>query len=168
MQFCQVFGNISTTDPLLRELFDDPKFRNSTMEEISSSTPGLLTPPLLENPADISIQSIIMHKTPQCPSFVEKIDSCTQTDQTSYCSDDCCSPLTSMSSNSLINGYSPHSHNQQQQNNDLSQVSLDPFPSFESSLLDDCELVDSSTFSPSAQQIMFDSNECADLFHLIQ
>ncbi|KAI1732677.1 zinc finger, c4 type (two domains) domain-containing protein [Ditylenchus destructor] len=182
MQFCQVFGNRTKMEPLLSELFEDTKGnQNNNMEEITSSTSaGLLTPPLLENPADISLHSIVPNnysKVTQNGNQAEKADSYTQTENP-YCSDDCCSPLTCMSnSNSLINDYSPHaqSQGQQQHHNDddpLSHVSLSPFPNFESNLLDDCELADSSTFSPgAAQQLRFmlgDSAECNDLFGLIQ
>uniref|UniRef100_A0A915CTV5 Uncharacterized protein n=1 Tax=Ditylenchus dipsaci TaxID=166011 RepID=A0A915CTV5_9BILA len=171
VQFGQVFGTRTTTEPLLRELFDECKTASNTEEIISSSTAGLLTPPLLENPADINLTSMLpshYNKGPQSSIWTEKTDSCTQTDS-SYCSEDCCcSPLTSLSSNSLINGYSPCSHHQKQTEDSIRQVNLSPFPAgFESGLLDDCELAD-STYSPGAEQLIFDSAECVDLFGLMQ
>ncbi|KIH48985.1 hypothetical protein ANCDUO_20941, partial [Ancylostoma duodenale] len=52
MQFCQAFGGRQSGDPLLSEMFGDfkSKFDDST---ISSSS---ISPPLYENPAEISLE----------------------------------------------------------------------------------------------------------------
>ncbi|RCN50451.1 Ligand-binding domain of nuclear hormone receptor [Ancylostoma caninum] len=57
MQFCQAFGGRQSGDPLLSEMFGDfkSKFDDST---ISSSS---ISPPLYENPAEISLEVSFKH-----------------------------------------------------------------------------------------------------------
>lgn len=52
MQFCQVFGNRTSNEPLLNELFAD--FNNIEEPLITSTNNGTSSP--FENPADISLQ----------------------------------------------------------------------------------------------------------------
>lgn len=52
MQFCQTFGGRQSGDPLLSEMFGDFKFSFDDTQITSSS----VTPPLFENPAEISLQ----------------------------------------------------------------------------------------------------------------
>ncbi|KAI6175460.1 hypothetical protein M3Y97_00691400 [Aphelenchoides bicaudatus] len=153
MQFCQVFSTRSTAEPLLNELFDS----STKMEEslISSSTRSC-SPPLFENPADISLQSILPDAFAQIQQQCvgvggEKSDGFTQTDS----SDDCSSPLTNMSSRSITTDFSPADPNRQPLNMDLS-----PFPH----LLEE-ELADAD-FSPNTT--LFESAGCSDLFTLMQ
>lgn len=53
MQFCQVFGSRTSTEPLLNELFSD--FNNDDEPLITSTNNGSYSP-LFKNPADISLQ----------------------------------------------------------------------------------------------------------------
>jgi hypothetical protein len=53
MQFCQVFSTRSTTEPLLNELFDSSNTK--TEESLISSSTRSCSPPLFDNPADISL-----------------------------------------------------------------------------------------------------------------
>jgi hypothetical protein len=65
MQFCQVFSTRSTTEPLLNELFDSS---TKAEESLISSSTRSCSPPLFENPADISLQ-VGIHRTFYSPFF---------------------------------------------------------------------------------------------------
>uniref|UniRef100_A0A1I7WMY5 Nuclear receptor domain-containing protein n=1 Tax=Heterorhabditis bacteriophora TaxID=37862 RepID=A0A1I7WMY5_HETBA len=149
MQFCQAFGGRQSGDPLLSEMFGDfkSKFDDPT---ISSSS---ISPPLYENPAEITLDSISppMLDSPSLMmssirgrfSNIRKVDVYTQTEF-----DGSISPISqSRSSNSLISGgYSPPMH--------VSSLAS-PFRLLE----DEQDLVDSS-FSPS----LVDLGHCDDFF----
>ncbi|KAH7729251.1 CRE-NHR-31 protein [Aphelenchoides avenae] len=145
MQFNQVLGNRTNMEPLLNELFD-----NNQGEEDALVHSATVSPPIYyDNPADINLESFmpITYVKSQTNSVAEKADSGTQTEP----SDDCCSPLTSLSSGSMINGYSPQEP--------LSQ-NISPFPN----LLED-EL-EPHQFTTSAANL-FESAGCSDLFGLM-
>ncbi|KAI6224647.1 hypothetical protein M3Y95_00774900 [Aphelenchoides besseyi] len=153
MQFCQVFSTKSTAEPLLNELFDNNSAKSSEESLISSST-HTSTPSLFENPADISLQCIMpdtFTKVEPRSSSAIKADGFTQTDS----SDDCSSPLTSLSSRSINTDYSPAEQNRQ-----LGRMDLSPFPN----LLEE-DLADTD-FSPNPT--LFDSAGCSDLFGLLE
>jgi hypothetical protein len=145
MQFCQVLWNRTSNEPLLNELFDSIQG-----EEDPLSTCNTVSPPIYcDNPGDINLDCImpITYTKTQGKSTAEKSDSGTQTDPT----DDCCSPLTSLSSGSYMNEFSPQGP--------LGQA-LSPFPN----LLED-EIVDQH-FAPNTTTL-FDSAGCSDLFGLM-
>lgn len=63
VQFSQIFGNRSGTEPLLNELFEDCANKsNSSFDEplITSSTSALTPSSLFENPADISLEVLFL------------------------------------------------------------------------------------------------------------
>ncbi|KAI6229101.1 hypothetical protein M3Y99_01150400 [Aphelenchoides fujianensis] len=152
MQFCQVFSTKSAAEPLLNELFEGNGAK--TEESLISSSTHTTSPPLFENPADISLQSIMpdtFAKIDVRNGTAVKTDGFTQTDS----SDDCSSPLTSLSSRSINTDYSPAEQNRQ-----LGRMDMSPFPN----LLEE-DLADAD-FSPNPT--LFDSAGCSDLFGLLQ
>ncbi|EYB85462.1 hypothetical protein Y032_0297g1723 [Ancylostoma ceylanicum] len=153
MQFCQAFGGRQSGDPLLSEMFGDfkSKFDDST---ISSSS---ISPPLYENPAEISLESIPSSymDPPSLASSIRnrltqqrRVDAYTQTEELQNVD----SSTLKRTSNSLIGGgYTP---------------SIDSFPvsldSTFSNLLDD-DLADPA-FSPSNDINLIDLGHCDDFF----
>ncbi|EYB85463.1 hypothetical protein Y032_0297g1723 [Ancylostoma ceylanicum] len=109
MQFCQAFGGRQSGDPLLSEMFGDfkSKFDDST---ISSSS---ISPPLYENPAEISLESIPSSymDPPSLASSIRnrltqqrRVDAYTQTEELQNVD----SSTLKRTSNSLIGGgYTP-------------------------------------------------------------
>ena len=147
MQFCQVFGTRHNTEPLLNELFDDQNENNSSGTNI--------TPPMFDG-ADITLQSIskIIPTT-----SVEKNDMSTQTE-----SENCLSPMNSISSASLISSMSSSENgrnrspsiDQSDEHDPLNGVCFDNFDSFLDDTLND------SSFSPGN---LLDTTQ--DLFDLV-
>ncbi|CAD6197497.1 unnamed protein product [Caenorhabditis auriculariae] len=142
MQFCQAFGARHSGDPLLSEMFGDHIFD----DQISSS----ISPPLFENPAEISLESISppMLDPPALVSSTirSRLSFNRRTDASTQTNGEFTSPVHSSSSNSLINaGYSP-------------PIMSSPF----SSLLDDAD----STFSPDVN--LSDLGNCDDFLSLLQ
>ncbi|CAJ0563165.1 unnamed protein product, partial [Mesorhabditis spiculigera] len=144
MQFCQAFGGRASGDPLLSEMFGD--FKLEEPPQISSSSGS---PPLFENPADISLGSISppslygeSTNSPVRTWFTKKVDAQTQTDA---------GPPPS-TAHSLIGGY---------------ENPLVGLPSPFAGLLDE-DIVD-STFSPGADfDMLADSQEFDDLMQYIK
>ncbi|XGW31674.1 hypothetical protein V3C99_010101 [Haemonchus contortus] len=147
MQFCQAFGGRQSGDPLLSEMFGDfkSKFDDST---ISSSS---ISPPLYENPAEISLESIpSSYMDP--PSLASSIrnrlthhrrtDACTQTEDVETM------PVKRTSDSLIGAGYSAS----------INSFSVSMSSSF-SNLLDD-----EPPFSPSNDINLIDLGHCDDFF----
>ncbi|CAJ0959242.1 unnamed protein product, partial [Mesorhabditis belari] len=148
MQFCQAFGGRASGDPLLSEMFGD--FKLEEPPQISSSSGS---PPLFENPADISLgsisppslsgESIHTIHSPVRAWFQKRVDVSTQTET---------GPPPNPAHSLISGGYgSP----------------LAGLPSPFSSLLDE-DIVD-STFSPGDDfEMLTDTHQFDDLMQYIK